>query len=323
MRGIASPAAKGLCAIVIPSRCRGCYDGRLRIGIHTSIAVSLENAAIHAHKLGANTFQIFSSSPRMWRASAPDVEQIRLLRRARERFDLHPLAIHANYLVNLAAVDPATRARSIASFRAELERAASIGAEYLVLHPGSYKGQSRDEGIAALVLGLREAALEASAAMKTAVTVLLENTVGCGAQLGSRFEELRAIADRAAALTDLPIGYCLDTCHLLAAGYDVSSETSLREAVRQADCVLGLGNVKLIHANDSKMPLGSHTDRHANIGEGHIGKAGFRRILAHPKLRRLPFILETPVAHDGDDRRNLQNLKKLCPKSRTTTTKSS
>jgi len=323
-----------------------CYDGNLRIGIHTSIAASLENAALKASELGANTFQIFSSSPRMWRASSPGAEQIRLLRRARERLDLFPLAIHANYLVNLASVDPAIRARSIASFRGELERAAAIGAEYLVLHPGSYKGQSLEEGIAAFVLGLRDAAAGAAGMMKTGVTVLLENTVGSGAQIGGRFEELRAIRDYAVQLTDVPVGYCLDTCHLLAAGYDVSSAAGLREAVRQASSVLGIDNVKLMHANDSKTPLGSHVDRHANIGEGHIGKAGFRRILAHPKLRRLPFILETPVEHDGDDRRNLENLKKLggrperppqatglphnpetlkklCPKSRTTTTKSS
>jgi deoxyribonuclease-4 len=270
--------------------------------------------------LGANTFQIFSSSPRMWRASSHGPEQIRLLRNARERLDLYPLAIHANYLVNLASLDPAIRARSIASFRSELQRAAAIGAEYLVVHPGSYKGQSLEEGIAAFVLALRDAA---AGAARDRVTVLLENTVGCGAQIGDRFEELRAIRDYAAELADVPVGYCLDTCHLLAAGYDISTQAGLRETVLQAGRVLGIDNVKLMHANDSKAPLGSHIDRHANIGEGHIGKAGFRRILAHPALRSKPFILETPVDHDGDDRRNLENLKKLCPKSRTTTTKSS
>ena len=256
----------------------------------------------------------------MWRASAPGAEPIRLLRRARERLDLYPLAIHASYLVNLASLDPAIRARSITSFRGEIQRAAAIGAEYLVLHPGSYKGQSLEEGIAAFVLGLRDAV---AGAARDGVTVLLENTVGCGAQIGGRFEELRAIRDHTAQLTDVPVGYCLDTCHLLAAGYDVSSATGLRDTIRQAASVLGIDNVKLIHANDSKTALGSHVDRHANIGEGYIGKAGFRRILAHPKLRSKPFILETPAEQDGDDRRNLENLKKLCPKSRTTTTKSS
>jgi deoxyribonuclease-4 len=256
----------------------------------------------------------------MWRASSHGPDEIRLLQRARERLDLYPLAIHVNYLVNLASADPTIRARSIGCFRGELERAAGLGAEYLVVHPGSYKGQSLDQGIAAFVLGLRDAA---EGLLLRDVTVLLENTVGCGAQIGGRFEDLRAIRHFAAALTDAPVGYCLDTCHLLAAGYDVASERGLRETVGHAERVLGLDNVKLIHANDSKTPLGSHLDRHENIGEGHIGRAGFRRMLAHPKLREKPFILETPVDNDGDDRRNLDNLKKLCPKSRTTTTRSS
>jgi len=256
----------------------------------------------------------------MWRASSPGGDEIRLMQRARERLDLYPLAIHANYLVNLASLDPVIRARSIASFRGELERAAAIGAEYLVVHPGSYKGQSLEEGIAGFVLGLRDAAEGAGA---NGVTVLLENTVGCGAQLGGRFEELRGIRDYAAQLTAVPVGYCLDTCHLLAAGYHIATEAGLHATLAEADCILGIDNVRLIHTNDSKKPLGSRLDRHANIGEGHIGKAGFRRILAHPMLRNKPFVLETPKEHDGDDRRNLQNLKKLCPKSRTTTTRSS
>jgi len=305
---------------VIRRACHTCYDGSLRIGIHTSIAGSLEKAALKASELGANTFQIFSSSPRMWRASSPGRDEIRLLRRARERLDLYPLAIHVSYLVNLAAADPIVRARSIACFRGELERATALGAEYLVLHPGSYKGQLLEQGIAAFVLGLRDAS---EGLRLRDVTVLLENTVGCGAQIGGRFEELRAIRGYAAEVTDAPVGYCLDTCHLLAAGYDIAGERGLEETVAQADRILGLDNVKLFHANDSKTPLGSHVDRHENVGEGHIGRAGFRRILAHPKLREKPFILETPVDQDGDDRRNVDNLKKLCPKSRTTTTRSS
>lgn len=256
----------------------------------------------------------------MWRASSPGREQIRLLRRARERLDLFPLSIHVNYLVNLAAADPLIRARSIACFRGEFERAAAIGAEYLVVHPGSYKGQSLEEGIAAFARGLRDAAEGARA---NGVTVLLENTVGCGAQIGGRFEELRALHEQAAALTDVPVGYCLDTCHLLAAGYNVSTEAGLRETLRQAGEVLEIENVRLIHANDSKRPLCSRVDRHANIGEGHIGQSGFRRMLAHPMLRSKPFILETPLQPEGNDRRNLEKLKNLCPKSSTTTTRSS
>jgi deoxyribonuclease IV len=268
----------------------------------------LEAAARKAAELGANTFQIFSASPRMWRASAPDPQQVRLLRAARDRDDLHPLVIHVNYLINLASLDPVIRAKSIDAFRGELERAHAIGAEYLVLHPGSYKGSSIEQGIAAFVLGLRDAAQDLPAHQ---VTVLLENTAGAGNHLGSRFEELKSMRDLAGELTELPIGYCLDTCHLLAAGFDIATPTGLRDTLRSAELLLGLANVHVIHANDSKFPLASHVDRHANIGEGHIGPDAFRRILTHPKLRRKPFILETPVDQEGDDRRNLDKLKSL------------
>ena len=248
----------------------------------------------------------------------PDAEQIRELRRARERLDLYPMAVHANYLVNLASGDAVIRAQSIVAFRRELERAAALGAEYLVVHPGSFKGRPAEEGLEGFALALRDAAARLA---RNAVTVLLENTVGCGTQAGGSFEELRAMRDRVAEVCDLPLGYCLDTCHLLAANYDVVSREGLEETIRRADAVLGLDDVKLMHANDSKQSLGSRRDRHENIGEGYIGKAGFRRILAHPKLREKPFILETPKEQEGDDRRNMENLKNLCPRSRTTTTR--
>jgi deoxyribonuclease-4 len=153
--------------------------------------------------------------------------------------------------------------------------------------------------------------------------LLAECTVGSGAQIGSRFEELHAIREFAAQMTDLPVGFCLDTCHLHAAGYDVASEAGLKKTIAEADRILGLDHVHVIHANDSKAPLGSHVDRHEHIGQGYIGLDGFRRILTHPKLRSKAFILETPVDKEGDDRRNVETLKSLCPKSRTTTSKSS
>jgi deoxyribonuclease IV len=280
----------------------------LRIGIHTSRSKSLESSAVKANELGANTFQIFSASPRMWRAGTPDPVDVKLFRAARERFDLCPLAIHVNYLINLATLDPVIRAKSVAAFRGELERAAIIGAEYLVLHPGNYKGESVEEGMAALVLGMAEAA---RAFRAPGLTVLLENTVGCGSQIGCRFEELRTIRDLAANETDLPVAYCLDTCHLFAAGYNVANAAGLEQTVRAADRLLGLELVRVIHTNDSKGVLGSHLDRHANIGEGKIGEEGFRRILTHPALCDKPFILETPVDEEGDDKRNIDTLKRL------------
>jgi deoxyribonuclease-4 len=244
----------------------------------------------------------------MWRASVPDPADIARLRAARERFDLNPLVIHVNYLANLASMDPVIRGKSISSFRGELDRAAAIGADYLVLHPGSYKGQSLERGIGAFVQGL----VESAGGFNTpGVTVLLENTVGSGCQIGSRFEELRAIRDLAARETDLPIGFCMDTCHLLAAGFDVSGAAGLETTIAAVKATLTEDLVRVIHANDSKGVLGSRLDRHENIGAGNIGEAGFRRILTHPALRDKPFILETPVEEEGDDQRDIDALKRL------------
>lgn len=280
----------------------------MRIGIHTSRAKSLENSAILASELGANTFQIFSASPRMWRAVAPGATDILLFRQAREKFDLHPLAVHVSYLINLASLDPVVRKRSIAGFRGELERASAIGADYLVLHPGNYKGQSVHDGLKSFVLGLAEAA---RGLKLDGLTVLLENTVGAGSQIGGNLEELECIRNLTSHESEIAVGYCLDTCHLLAAGFNIAEAKGLATTVTHIDRVLGLENVHLIHANDSKQPLGSRVDRHAKIGEGHIGENGFRRILQHPKLRAKPFILETPVDEEGDDRRNVDILKRL------------
>lgn len=296
------------------------YDGILRIGIHTTSQGTLEKTALKAHDLGANTFQIFSASPRMWRAAPPSALDCKLLRNVREKLDLRPLVIHDNYLINLASADPDIRSKSIAAFRGEIERAVMIGAEYLVAHPGSYKGQTIDDGIVNFAQGAAEAA---QGLPHSSLTLLVECTAGGGCLLGSRFEELRAIRDLASKVTDLAIGFCLDTCHLLAAGFDIRTEACLNQTMGDAERILGKSNIKVIHANDSKGLLGSRTDRHENIGHGQIGEDAFRRMLAHPTLRKLPFILETPVEEEGDDRRNIEMLKKLCPRSHTITTKSS
>jgi deoxyribonuclease-4 len=244
----------------------------------------------------------------MWRPSTLNPVDVAKFRAARERFDLFPLAIHVSYLANLATLDPLIREKSVACFRGELERAMTIGAEYLITHPGNYRGQTAHEGIASFVLGMAEAARD----LKThGLTVLLENTVGAGAQIGSRFEELHMIRELAKRETHLDIGYCLDTCHLFAAGFNVATAAGLKKTVEHADEVLGLPNVKVIHTNDSKGALGSRLDRHENIGAGQIGEAGFRRILQHAKLRDKAFILETPVDEEGDDLRNVEKLKSL------------
>jgi deoxyribonuclease-4 len=280
----------------------------VRIGCHTSISGSLENAALKAAEIGANTFQIFSTSPRMWRASVLDAQRVKLLKAAREKHDLRPLVIHSNYLINLASCSAELRSKSAESFRCEIERGLAIGAEYLVVHPGNCKGYTVEQGIIAVVRSI----MEAAAGLDTrGLTILLENTAGSGEALGSRFEELALMRHCAAQVTSVNIGFCIDTCHCHSSGYDVASASGLRNTVAEIDRVLGLENVKVIHANDSKTRFNSRVDRHEHIGSGSIGEAGFARMLKHPKLRGKPFILETPIDEEGDDRRNIETLKRL------------
>lgn len=256
----------------------------------------------------------------MWRASIPDPIAIRNLRRAREKYDLYPLVIHDSYLINLASCDETIRTKSIEAFRGEMERALAIGAEYLVAHPGNCKGHGVEMGIFTFVSSLAESARGLNT---KGLKLLLENTAGSGNALGSKFEELHVMREYAGKLgVDLDIGYCIDTCHCLAAGFNVADPDGLKQTVHLLEATLGLENIPVFHANDSKTPLGSRVDRHANIGEGYIGKEGFRRILTHPKLLAKAFILETPVDNEGDDKRNVEMLKSLCRKSRTTTKKS-
>ena len=281
----------------------------MRIGLHTSTAGALENSAIEAVRVGANCLQIFSSSPRTWRAGTPDPVRVEKMRELRVKHDLSPLVIHSNYLINLGASGQDLLRQSIESFRGELERAATIGAEYLVLHPGNGKGHpSADAALNTVAAAVSVAArgLEASG-----VKLLFENTAGSGNALGQRFSELRILRERAMRLTKLPMGYCVDTCHSLAAGYDVATSAGVAAWVKEMESELGIDNVPVIHSNDSKGALGSHVDRHANIGFGQIGEAGFHAILTSPKLRKKAFILETPFDEEGSDVRDIEALKRL------------
>ena len=262
----------------------------------------------------------------MWRAKAPDTDQVKRLQQLREKHDLTPLVIHDSYLINLAAPPSIIREKSIQGFRGELERALLIGAEYLVTHPGNYKGMTIEQGMinVAEALALAWHAVPDSAKRNARLTILLENTAGAGAQLGGKLDELAIIRELATPYVDIPIAYCLDTCHCYVSGFDIATETGLAELVHAAQETLGLEHVPVMHTNDAKTPLNSHSDRHANIGAGYIGLEGFRRILNHPELRNKAFILETPVDKPGDDFRNIRALKELVfPKKRSTTKKSS
>jgi deoxyribonuclease IV len=289
-------------------------DGSFRIGIHTSIAGDLTAALDSAVKLGANTLQIFSVSPRMWprggnRIAEADAARFRA---RRAELGLGPLVIHDNYLINLASPDRVMRTRSIHAFHDELVRAAALGADFLVAHPGSSLGSQKSQAIAEIAQGMRQAARGLKLG---GLRILVENTSGMGSALGARFEELRAILD---ATSGLPMGVCLDTAHTFESGYDITTEQGLERTLEAADRCFGLHNVYVLHVNDSKTPLGSRVDRHEHIGRGKIGLQAFRRILNHPRMGpRMPglpgraFILETPIDRPGDDRRNVRTLWEL------------
>ena len=279
-----------------------------RIGIHTSTAGGVETAAERAYRLGCSAFQIFSSSPRQWQPWPLSEAQCKEMRRLRQKYDLAPLVIHCNYLINLAGVNPGFYEKSVRSFRGEVERAIALGAEFLVLHPGSFRGSSREEGlervahaIAAAVAGLDLAA--------SGLQVLIENTAGAEYSLGGSFEQIAELVER--LRTVVPVAACIDTCHTHAAGYDIVSREGLVRTLQQLDATVGLKNVAVWHCNDAKSERGSRLDRHQHIGEGTIGAAPFRRLLNDPRLAHAAFIAETPIDQPGDDRRNVDMLRRL------------
>jgi deoxyribonuclease-4 len=290
-------------------------DGSLRIGIHTSIAKSYVTALESARKLGCNALQIFSSSPRMWQggpARIPEVDAAGF-RARRAELGLGPLVIHANYLINLAAAQPMLRTRSIQSFHDELVRSTALGADFIVVHPGSRGDATPEQAVRAVIESVKQAAKRAQLGN---LRILIENTAGMGAAVGSRLEE---VAEILAGLRDVPVAACLDTAHLFAAGYDIRSEAGLASTIDLVESTVGLEGVPVFHINDSKIPLGGRVDRHANIGEGKIGADAFQRILTHPNLGAVPpqglvgraFLLETPIDEPGDDRRNVAKVWEL------------
>lgn len=290
-------------------------DGSVRIGIHTSIAGSYLNALESARKLGCNALQIFSASPRMWAGGSsriPDTDAA-AFRVRRAELGLGPLVIHANYLINLAAAQPMLRTRSIQAFHDELVRGLALGADFLVVHPGSRGENTSERAVATIIESVKQAAKRVPLGN---LRILIENTAGMGTAVGSSLEE---VADLVGGLAELNAGACLDSAHLFAAGYDISSEKGLEQTIEHVEKTIGLDNVPVFHVNDSKIPLGGRVDRHEHIGHGKIGDAAFARILKHPRLSSAPpagvlgraFLLETPIDDPGDDRRNIARLWEL------------
>jgi deoxyribonuclease-4 len=282
--------------------------GPRKIGIHTSTAGGAAQAAERAYRLGANAFQIFSSSPRQWQPYKLPEAQCDEMRRLREKYSLSPLVIHTSYLVNLASATPEFHRKSVQAFRGELQRALALGADFLVMHPGSFRGRSRDEGLQLVADSIAESA-QGLALEKSGLRVLIENTAGAEFSLGGSFEQVAQLLEHLRLVC--PAGACIDTCHTLVSGYDIVSESGWRKTMQQLDATIGLKNVFVWHCNDAKDPCGSRRDRHEQIGKGTIGLEPFRRLLNDPRTRHAAFIAETPIEEPQDDLRNVARLKSL------------
>jgi deoxyribonuclease IV len=279
-----------------------------RIGVHLGTAGGASNAVERAREIGANTFQIFSSSPRMWRAAKVDPKQCERMRALRAEHDIGPLAIHTSYLVNLCSQSEEVRAKSVAAFRGEMERALALCADYLVLHPGSWKGLTRAEGLKLAAESI-ERAIDGLPWQGTSFCILIENTAGAECSLGGNFEQVAELVERLRA--HAPVGVCLDTCHTHVAGYDVVSAEGYAETMKQVEATTGFDAVRVWHCNDAKAARGSKLDRHEHIGQGTIGVEAFRRLLNDARFAHCAFIAETPVDEPGDEERNVRILKSL------------
>jgi deoxyribonuclease-4 len=281
-----------------------------------SIGGGIPRAVDRAKASRCDALQIFTKSAGQWRARPLPSEEVALFRRRVEETGIRPVVAHNSYLINLAAAAPALRAQSIAALGEEMDRAEMLGLAGLVMHPGSYTTGNEADGLRLIAEGLDQLLRERPRAR---TRILLEHTAGQGTNLGYRFEHLASILER---LDGSPrVGVCLDTCHLLTAGYDLCSAEGYARTFQEFDRVVGLDRIAVFHLNDSKKPCGSRVDRHEHIGKGCLGLEPFRLLLNDPRFDTLPMLLETPKLEtpetrrrsdcDPWDARNLRTLRKL------------
>lgn len=286
-----------------------------KLGAHMSISGGLPHAIDRASKTGCETLQIFTKSSNQWRArTLPDTE-IQTFRTRSENTGILPIFAHASYLINVASPDQTLWRRSVSALAEELRRADLLGLHGVILHPGAYTTSTEHDGLRRISDGIGEVLTQRN---DDGAALLLEHTAGQGTVLGHRFEHLQSIIE---GLNDSrSVGICLDTCHLVGAGYDIISSTGYDKVFDEFNAIIGLERLRVFHLNDSKKPLGSRLDRHDNIGDGHIGIEPFRRLLQDTRFSDLPMLLETPktnesrstlIEADPMDIRNLTLLKTL------------
>ena len=288
----------------------------MKIGAHMSVAGGVSRAVERAVLHGCEALQIFSKNASQWKGAPLDPVEIRTFRRRVEDTRIAPVVAHASYLINLATTFPLLREQSIAAFIDELDRAETLGLMGVVIHPGTCTAGSEGDALQLIAEAIR---LAFKARPRKRAMVLLEHTAGQGRTVGHRFEHLATILEH---LDGSPrVGVCLDTCHLVASGYDIVSETGYRQTFEAFDRTVGLGRVKVFHGNDSKKPCGSRVDRHEHIGEGCLGLEPFRRLVNDARFDGVPMLIETEkksrttrptvIAEDPFDVKNLTVLRGL------------
>lgn len=275
-----------------------------RIGFHVSIAGGIRRSVERAVELGCTTMQIFTHSPRSWELTDIPPDDAREFDRARRAAGISPVFVHTSYLINIASSKPELYARSIDALRTELLRADAIGAEYVVTHLGSASGSLPEDAMKRV----SDALAKTLDRLDVNTMLLLENTAGERGDVGFDFREIGRIMD---CCPNGLTGVTMDTCHSYGAGYDMRTKKGLDAFVTEMDDAFGLTRLRLIHLNDSKQPLGSRRDRHEDIGLGEIGKAALGRLINHPKLRDVAFVMETPRSTPEDDVNNMATVMKL------------
>ena len=279
----------------------------MRLGAHESIAGGVHRAFDRAQSVGCDAVQIFVRPNRSWAVPPLTEEDVALFRARAAETEIRPVVAHSSYLLNLASPKDDLWHRSIDTLIIELERCDALGVRWLVLHPGAHVGTGEKAGLTRMARALGDVHI---ATPRLRARILLETTAGQGTRLGHRFEHLAWLLEH--TVEGERLGICLDTCHAFAAGYELRTPEGYAATIEAFDQRIGLGRLKAVHLNDSKGELGSRKDRHEHIGRGHIGLAGFRRLLNDPRMERLPGLLETPKSDDlHEDRQNLTLLRSL------------
>jgi len=277
----------------------------MRFGFHISIAGGFSRIIERAEARGCETIQFFSRNPRGWNYSPLNKNEVKAFRSSVQSSPLSPIFLHLPYLPNIASSRSKFYKRSIRSITTDLQRAEDLGADYLIIHIGHRMESSEDQAIEAVSQGIDQAFEK----VKNAVILLLENTAGQGTEVGYTFDQIKRIIE--GVQDHERMGVCLDTAHSFEAGYDLSTEDGIERTLENFDRTIGLKRLHLLHLNDSKTPLGSRRDRHWHIGEGQIGREGFRCLVNHPLLNHLPGIMETPRKDTVEDLRNMKVIRSL------------